>query len=507
MRGNNLIVGTLYDYRKVIYYVITMAMERTSRSLEFENPHKITLEAPISEMVFDVEKIRKTWPEEYKNPQFIEQIESRKRSSKYISEVFNKLPSPTISIEQALEVGYINNHQAVDFYDSLSNILQDIDYQRLALYLPFEVLPNKLWIPSDDTLCKSIDGFEESYLGAWYNLLNIQDMRANFVDGDVLETEARPGDPPRVVKAAHLIPWLMSRGMINANEVSVLINDTDPILQRSVANTIPILDSIGLLSADEKENLYKIKASIPTEEDQLPLFISENRKKWLETRGLDNNIARPNKSTPIVNLPRLNGPFSDNLNKLAAEVDDISNKLSLISNIKGIYPVILLGGSQLKGYGDINSDVDVCVFVDSNISEYEKTAIDDKFLNYNLNKIEVENNNKLADPKERWVHELFNTAWIGGEKSITNIQHKLITDYFYEQNIDTRAKCIERLEQDLLQYRLMHKGYARHYPIYNERSPQDQEIDGQSVFYDSGYRQIATKLFIDKVFIPRISPI
>ncbi|MEI7995753.1 MAG: hypothetical protein WCH01_12710, partial [Methylococcaceae bacterium] len=109
--------------------------------------------------------------------------------------------------------------------------------------------------------------------------------------------------------------------------------------------------------------------------------------------------------------------------------------------------------------------------------------------------------------KERWVHELFNTAWIGDEKSIANIQHKLITCYFNEQNVDTRAKCIERLEQDLLQYRLMHKGYARHYPAYNERLPQDYEIDGQSVFYDSGYRQIATKLFIDKVFIPKILPI
>lgn len=482
-------------------------MKHPNQSFEFESQKQIVTEMPVSELIFDTQKIERIWSIECNNPQFVEQIESRKKISESVTNAFDKLSSPTITIQEALGTGELTTEQTTNFYNSLSDILEDNDYQRLALYLPFEIFPNKSWITGDRELNKSIDRFEETYLGVWYNLLNIQDMRANFVDGDVLESDARPSDPPRIVKAAHLIPWLVMRGMIKIDDISIIMDNADPVLKRSIADTLPILDNLGLLSTDEKDHLFKIKSSTPAEEIGQPLYISEGRKKWLETKDLDNNTSRPDKNINKSSLPQLSGPFSDNLEKMSTQVEDINNRISTCTQIDGLYPIAILGGSRLKGYGDINSDIDVCMFVKSDLSSEDEVQIDDNFIGYNLNKIKLENDGKLADPKENWVHELFNTAWVGKNEAIISIQQKLIPEYFYEQDPDIRASCIERLEQDLLQYRLMHKGYARHYPVYSERLPNDQEIDGQSAFYDSGYRQIATKLYIDKVFIPKISVI
>jgi hypothetical protein len=407
-------------------------------------------------------------------------------------------------IDKALRLGEINEHQVVDLYDSLSYILQDSDYQRLALYLPFEILPDKMWHTDIVEMNDSINRFRVAYLNAWYNLLNVQDMRANFVDGDVLEYEARPSDPPRVVKAAHLIPWLVLRGIIDIDEVSVLMNINEPILQRSISDTLPVLDNLGLLTAEQRGKLYQIRDSLLSEDSQEPLFISESRKRWLETRYLDDGVERPDKYVNIADLPILSGPFVNNMQGLKNEINDIGDKLLSVASAIGAYPVALLGGSRLKGYGDVKSDIDVCIFIKKNISKAEEAYIDSQLNNYNLSKIKLDDNDELIEPKERWAHELFDTAWIGEEKSITNLRHKLISEYFYEKDPVIRARCIERIEQDLLQYRLMHKGYPKHYPSYNDRIPGDQEIDGQSAFYDPGYRQIATKLFVGKVFIPKI---
>lgn len=106
-----------------------------------------------------------------------------------------------------------------------------------------------------------------------------------------------------------------------------------------------------------------------------------------------------------------------------------------------------------------------------------------------------------------WTHTLFNDPLIGSSEEIAALRKQLLFPYFESTTAQTfgrsdRALYLERLEQDLLQYRLMHKGYARHYPRVSE--PRAASLEGDSMFWDAGYRRLATKLFIEKVFLPKI---
>jgi hypothetical protein len=108
---------------------------------------------------------------------------------------------------------------------------------------------------------------------------------------------------------------------------------------------------------------------------------------------------------------------------------------------------------------------------------------------------------------------LFNSVWIGNAGIIYSLRERLLPAYFQEDNQNNfgrsaRELYLERLEQDLLQYRLMHKGYERHFPINTlSHLPHAELVDGSSAFWDSGYRQIATKLFVNSVFLPKIGEI
>src|SRR3989338_10436077 len=94
-----------------------------------------------------------------------------------------------------------------ELHTELSNFLLDEENIRIILYLPFNLLP------SPGTT------FADIYLKSWKKLLtaNENDLRTNFVDGDVLEPEL--GENPRVRKAAHLIPELVKNGLVTISEV------------------------------------------------------------------------------------------------------------------------------------------------------------------------------------------------------------------------------------------------------------------------------------------------
>jgi len=72
-------------------------------------------------------------------------------------------------------------------------------------------------------------------------------------------------------------------------------------------------------------------------------------------------------------------------------------------------------------------------------------------------------------------------------------------------NREARGLYLEEMERDILQYRLMHKGYERFFPPAGGlHSAHADKVDGESMFWDSGYRQLATKLFASRVFLPKI---
>ena len=101
---------------------------------------------------------------------------------------------------------------------------------------------------------------------------------------------------------------------------------------------------------------------------------------------------------------------------------------------------------------------------------------------------------KNGDPRDPTVgcdtdfHILFNGLWVGPDEMI---------DYFVShflsktKNESQKTRHLAELEKDLLQYRLLHKGYER----VNVVSP-----NVGRTYFDVGYRSLASRLYISKVF-------
>lgn len=210
------------------------------------------------------------------------------------------------------------------------------------------------------------------------------------------------------------------------------------------------------------------------------------------------------------------------------EVQELSNSISLIQESSELsayfYPLVLIYGSRVKGYGSKYADIDLAVFVrpevdyDSQgelISSLLKTVfkqekIEGKVLQFWLtgdnNHLSVRDNldgNHRFIAKNFYAHVLFDGAWFGQVDAIKELHAKLLTPYFFHQEAEFITTCLRELERYNLQYRLLHKGYANFFPKRGGLAT--KFIDGQSTFYDSGYRHLASKIFIQKIFLPKLS--
>lgn len=637
----------------------------------WETARIISLDPPPLESLLDTSHAAETWPQHVvENKFFQEQTAARKDLCDTLDNIFEHLPQPDIDFEEGIAKRYITPEQAAKAYASLADLLEsDPEYRRIIFYLPFELLPRKTWHPSEKNLQQASNRFRNAYMEAWKSLLPLYDVRANFVDGDVLEVAHRSGDLPRVVKAAHLIPKLVEKGFMKVQDVIVLMEKSkDSILKDSIADTLPVLADMGLLTEKEMSRMEKSKdqlvynmarlistyakikkepsESIPqsitlasVQEKLHEAFshieaeqygdITEKRKSWLKQKkkqevieniGQGVNLAianneladeilesflRPEADTESrqaliegirkaiessassksqnaqalythykksllelwkkndsrtqetlsklfrrlyqqkivekaeleslhIILPKLAGPFSENLTLMSKETRDIHHMIeSLESNSElsqFIYPVVLLFGSRLKGYGEKSADIDLAVFVKPGVSS-ENQKIIQKLLETHFAHEKVEGeimefwleekdgqlqvyapqNSDALLGESHDTHVLFGAAWEGDKNSMRELREKLLVPYFYDTKkvIDernARSIYLEEIERDALQYRLMHKGYERFFPPYGGiHTPHADEIDGQSMFWDSGYRQLATKLFISRVFLPKIS--
>ena len=101
------------------------------------------------------------------------------------------------------------------------------------------------------------------------------------------------------------------------------------------------------------------------------------------------------------------------------------------------------------------------------------------------------------------AHLYFDSIWIGGDGVTDLLEVAIRKAEAYCGALD-RRRSIERLEIDLLQYRLLHKGYQRFMRGYNSLAKGYPNLDGDCPFYDEGYRKIATELFAKYVFIPQL---
>lgn len=345
----------------------------------------------------------------------------------------------------------------VRYYRAIATLLRDPDYRRVLLYLPLSDLKG------------APDFFQEAYLDAWYKLLHVRDVRENFYEGDSFEVDARPGgEMERVIKCLHLTPWLIEAGYINYHDLTDIldVNPDNEVLIRSLANTLSFISDQRLLSTNEIDTLRDITTEVSQRKRVMPLFVSEKRRAWLKTRK--NQFTEQTLLTPKATLE---GPFSTNLPALTNDLEKIQTKLEPRE-------IVLVGGSRLKGYGVAGSDLDV----------------------FNLERLGI--NTEMYAGSPHAAHLYFNSIWIGGDR-VTNLLEVAADKTKAYYGAPNRRMSIERLESDLLQYRLLHKGYQRFTGSCNSLAKGYPNLDGDCPFYDEDYRRIATELFVKYVFIPK----
>jgi hypothetical protein len=351
----------------------------------------------------------------------------------------------------------MSSEAKIRYYHAVTILLRDPDYKRILLYLPLSDLKG------------APNFFKDAYLDAWYSLLRVQDVRENFYEGDSFEVDARPeGKMERIVKCVHLVPWLIEAEYLNYRDlVNILDANLDnEVLMRSFANTLSFISDRRLLSTHEIEHLRDMTAMASQRKWVAPLFISEKRRKWLETRE-----SQPTEQTLLTPKATLAGPFSANLPTLARDFEKVQSELKP-------QDIVLVGGSRLKGYGVFDSDLDV----------------------FSLKGLE--NNKEMRAGSPHAAHLYFNSIWIGGDGVMELLEVAIGKAEAYYGAPD-RRRSIERLESDLLQYRLLHKGYQRFMRGRNSLAEGYSDLDGDCPFYDEGYRKIATELFVKYVFIPK----
>jgi len=225
-----------------------------------ESIKKIYVSPPATELLLSPEQLEEVWPESIgHNEQFRSQIERRLTINRRIHEVISRLPRPDMSLKEAISNGLINEEQAINLYESLSDLLENGDYKRVLLYIPFEFLPSADWKIDSEVLARSIEHFKSAYMEAWRTQLHTHDVRANFEDGDVLDVESRTGDLPRVVKAAHLIPKLVENHFLEMGEVLDLMETSDDeVLKQNIKDSLLVLADLGSITDTE---LVRMRAS------------------------------------------------------------------------------------------------------------------------------------------------------------------------------------------------------------------------------------------------------
>lgn len=575
-------------------------MSSFETSAEFDRKMDVVVAHPVAEILQNTTETKRIWPEICSGDSaFVDQIERHKEQYSAITTVLDQLTDVTMSIEEALDKGLVNSHQATDFYISLSEILNDEDYQRLALYVPFELLPSATQKFENTSLQDAAEECKKSYMTAWYSLLDVEDVRANFIDGDIVEEDQKTGNLSRVVKAAHLIPILLEKGLLtHTDTLSILENADNQVLRSSILEALESREDVvashsmqGEITDKRKQWLVQEKREqdIRTGSGHLAVAITENdlppamidyavsatkgellphilaegiygvieaadstQASLLYRQYSDTLVSLWDKDddelkdrlTSIyrrlyrfevvdastltvlgITMPDLGGQWSENLTNMHNEISEVEKFVESIDMHQElsalVYPVVLVSGSRLKGYGGNVSDVDIEIFIKPGVSQSMRPRIQELMSTvvgdnskYELTEFWLdENSNETLsirdseDPDRHMgdsysPHVLFGGAWIGDKQAILELQQKLLPKYFVDDS--ERRFYLEKLEQDALQYRLMHKGYAKHYPLAKQNKNPGSQVE-DSVFWDSGYRQVATKLFVSNVFLPKIA--
>src|SRR3989338_490059 len=256
----------------------------------YESPPDITVVSPPAESLLHNKDNSSAWPEGIKKNKELER-NSRRRdvANKNLESLFTHIPLADMEIQTAIKTNLLEEKDVTATYESLSRLLEDPSNDRLILYVPFELVPDQTWKPESKELREATQQFTRLYMEGWDRLLSVRDVRANFVDGDIPYRELRQAPLPRVVKAAHLIPKLVEKGLLSVSEVIQLMEDNQgSTLHESIANTLPVLADMGFI---EKKQL---------EIEKLPTEALEKNKNWIHDLPscMKQELASANRKLP-----------------------------------------------------------------------------------------------------------------------------------------------------------------------------------------------------------------
>lgn len=564
--------------------------------------------APPIESLLEETAGTEYWPESVVNQtNFQQQILSQRDLLRLLKEVYGSLP-PKTTLAEGLSAGLMIEKLVQDISNALATQLEhDAAQQRLAIYLPLEFL-SPIETGSRDVVLASAR-LKWAFRAAWEQQLLQHEVRANYVDGDVLEFKLRTGDLPRVVKAAHLIPGLLQVGHLTVAEVlQYQASATDPVLGSSLCDACTVAADLGVFPRE-------LIISYPRHEYEqvAPTVITENRARWLArveaTKLLSAKAAAcatnliqgdvlPESQNPSeivlaleairlatpqnpavlarhkdwitkiatnkmtsevrdslvklgshlyaqnfaskadleawgVTIPDLGGACFSNVHRLQPTRDTILETCRTISLhpdlAQLVYPVALIFGSQIKGYGRTEADCDVAVFVAPGVDRKKQAYLQnqlaaifsDKHFDRTVKLFWLEETGRQlrvidwpeqahSDGESSWLHTLFGALWFGEESAIKLLHERLLVPYFTAPHRMLAGKpvyerWVEEMERDSLQYRLMHNGFECFYPIQSPLETRNAGlIDGHAAFYDSNYRRIATELFVRRVWLPQV---
>lgn len=243
-----------------------------------------------------------------------------------------------------------------------------------------------------------------------------------------------------------------------------------------------------------------------TEHQQFVPFLKHAQEKidltgiicrWYHSQIIDEQFV----SDFGIIIPNIAGNLNNNL----LPVKDQIEKFKLIIESKVIddiiYPMFIVFGSRLKGYCSQSSDIDIAVLikpgtrdqhlVTKRLNESFGTDVTQYWLDDHHGNLMIKDFKRLDAyiGESLDSHVILNGSWFGEEQAIEDVANRLILPYIQES--DVKEFRVKQMERDILQYRLLHRGYSKLFPTTTSHT-----------FFDEGYRLTASKLYTTHVFIP-----
>ncbi|OHB21680.1 MAG: hypothetical protein A2939_04820 [Parcubacteria group bacterium RIFCSPLOWO2_01_FULL_48_18] len=247
---------------------------------------------PAIESLLHIARESSFWPVEIRENPFI-RVDARQRLDLFakLDALFKQLPLVTAELTEAIDSGNVDPEFAAELYAMLADFLDSDSYnRRLVLYFPFELVPRKNWQSRSSRVAGAAEHFRASYMKCWRELLVEKDVRANFVDGDILETELSPSGQPVVCKAAHLIPYLVEKELLaTADAVALLDTNPSEALRRGVVDVLPVLAGMSYLDYGECDRITRAHGFYPYAEKRNASICAQTKtdRAWLAGLAAD----------------------------------------------------------------------------------------------------------------------------------------------------------------------------------------------------------------------------